>query len=99
MPFGLAQKTVEQLKDLFKKHPEISQVRIYGSRARGDYRRGSDIDLAFVLESKKDILSKLSWDLNELPTPYLFDIVDYKDLNNHHLKREIDRQGKLLYQR
>ena len=97
MSFGLTQKTAKQLKDLFKKYPEISQVKIYGSRARGDYKRGSDIDLAFFSESTKELSLRLSWELKELATPYLFDVVNYKILSNNYLKKEIDKYGKVFY--
>ena len=57
MPFGLNQKTINQLNSVFQKYPEINQVKIYGSRAVGSYRKGSDIDLAFFSESKEDLSS------------------------------------------
>ena len=97
MPFGLNQKTIQQLKEVFRKYPEISQVKIYGSRATGDHSRGSDIDLAFFSDSKKDLSPLISRDLNELPTPYLFDVVDYNHLGRGPLKKEIDGFGRTLY--
>ena len=99
MSFGLSQKTIAQLKSVFKKYPEIDQVKIYGSRARGDYEKGSDIDLAFFSESEKDLSSRLLWELDELATPYLFEVVNYNSLNVDYLKREIDKHGKLLYKK
>lgn len=99
MSFGLSQKTITQLKSVFKKYPEIHQVKIYGSRARGDYERGSDVDLAFFSESKEDLSPQLLWDLDELPTPYLFEVVNYNKLNVNYLKQEIDKHGKVLYKK
>lgn len=99
MAFGLPQKTITQLKSVFKNHPEITQVKIYGSRARDYYRKGSDIDLAFFSESEKDLSSKLSWELDDLPTPYLFDLVNYNTLNDSPLKEEIDKYGKVFYRK
>ena len=97
MPFGLAQKTIKQLNSVFQKYPEIKKVKIYGSRARGDYKKSSDIDLAVFAESKEDLSSRLSWELDELPTPYLFDVVNYNALNKKPLQKEIDQQGVILY--
>ena len=97
MAFGLPQKTITQLKSVFEKYPEITQVKIYGSRAKGHYRRGSDIDLAFFSESEKDLSSTLSWELDDLPSPYLFDLVNYNTLNESPLKEEIDKYGKGFY--
>ena len=99
MSFGLPQKTIAQLKSVFKKYPEITQVKIYGSRATGSYRRVSDIDLAVFAEPKKYLLSSVSWDLDELPSPYFFDLVNYNTLNNSPLKEEIDRYGKVFYRK
>ena len=97
MSFGLTQKTISQLNSIFQKYPEIHQVKIYGSRARGDHRKGSDIDLAFFSESEEDLSSRLSWELDDLPTPYLFDVVNYDKLKNNPLKKEIDHHGKIFY--
>ena len=99
MAFGLPQKTITQLKSVFKNHPEITQVKIYGSRAKDYYRKGSDIDLAFFSESKKDLSSNLSWELDDLPSPYTFDLVNYNTLNNTPLKEEIDKYGKVFYKK
>ena len=97
MAFGLPQKTITQLKSVFEKYPEITQVKIYGSRAKGHYRRGSDIDLAFFSKSEKDLSSNLSWELDDLSSPYLFDLVNYNTLNESPLKEEIDKYGKGFY--
>ena len=99
MAFGLPQNTIVQLKSIFKKYPEITQVKIYGSRAAGHYRKGSDIDLAFFSESEKDLSSNLSWELDDLPSPYLFDLVNYNTLNKSPLKEEIDKYGKVFYKK
>ena len=64
---------------------------------KGHYRRGSDIDLAFFSESEKDLSSNLSWELDDLPSPYLFDLVNYNTLNESPLKEEIDKYGKGFY--
>ena len=98
MPFGLNQKTINQLNNVFQKYPEIKKVKIYGSRAVGSYRKGSDIDLVIFSEPKKeDLSSRLSWELDELPTPYLFDVVNYDTLNKKPLQKEIDQHGVILY--
>ena len=100
MSFGLPQKTINQIRGIFKKYPEVNQVKIYGSRAKGHYRRGSDIDLAFFSKSKKDLSSSLFWELDDLPCPYLFDLIDYNKLHKQSsLKEEIDRYAKVLYKR
>jgi len=96
--FGLSKKTIQQIRDLFAKYPEISLVKIYGSRSIDNYKKGSDIDLVFYSESNKDLSARLSWELDELPTPYLFDVVHYDKLKSvNPLKKEIDKHGKVFY--
>jgi len=69
MSFGLKQAPFEHIQSVFAKHPEIDQVVIYGSRAKGNFRNGSDIDLTLI---GKDITEKLllliKLELDELNT-------------------------------
>lgn len=55
------------MDQLFRSHPEIEKVILYGSRARNEFRRGSDVDLALMTVS--DILFKLE---EESPTLLFF---------------------------
>ncbi len=95
--FGLPEKTVNELIEYFKSKPEIEKVVIYGSRAKGTYRIGSDID--FAIWSDKETLSGILLELDELPTPYMFDIINYKTLTHDKLKNNIDNEGKVFYLR
>ena len=99
MAFGLSHKTIEQLRSVFEKYPEITQVKIYGSRVTDHCRKGSDIDLAFFSESEKNLSSLLSWDLDDLSSPYLFDLVHYNKLGKCSLQEEIDKYGEVLYKK
>ena len=94
--FGLNDNTVKELLDYFKQNPYIEMVKIYGSRAKGNYRKGSDIDFAIWL-SENGKISTVEGDLDELPTPYKFDVTDYKKLNHEGMKNSIDRDGILFY--
>lgn len=96
MNFGLPQKTLEQILTFLQSFEEIEKVKIYGSRALGTYKKGSDIDLAFYTESNKDITAKLLAGLEELPTPYKFDVTNYNEITNQSLKEHIDKCGVVL---
>ncbi len=48
MPFGLPKETIEQICCVLKNHPQVETVLLYGSRAKGNYKNGSDIDLTFT---------------------------------------------------
>ena len=95
--FGLCEQTLVLVTECIRQFPEINWVKIYGSRAKGDYQRGSDIDLAF--SSPADYSAELHDALDELPTPYLFDVTHYETLRHKLLKEHIDRVGVVFYER
>lgn len=96
--FGLSERTIEELLKYFSSKPEIEKVLIYGSRAKGSFHIGSDIDFAIWTEDS-DKISTYLWELDELSTPYKFDVTDYKNLNYCEIKNSIDRDGILFYER
>lgn len=97
--FGLPDETVELLQKYFSSQPEVLKVVVYGSRAMGREKPGSDIDLALFTTSARDISGKVQADLEELSTPYLFDVVDYHRIAHEPLREHIDRVGKVLFER
>lgn len=98
MKFGLSRVTIDKINSVFIKHPEVEEVIIYGSRAKGNYREGSDIDLTMKGEKLTDsIVSKLKSDIEDLNTPYLFDISDFQNLNSSDLEEHINRVGQIFY--
>ena len=95
--FGLPERTIKELLEYFESKPEIEKVVVYGSRAKGTYKNGSDID--FAIWSDKDNTSEIATELDELPTPYMFDVTDYKKLSHENLKKSIDSDGIVFYKR
>jgi len=81
------------------KWDEIQKAAIFGSRAVGNYRRGSDVDLVIYGAQVTDkIVVRLSTLLNqELPLPYYFDVVHYESLKNEQLRIHIDTYARLFY--
>lgn len=98
-PFGISDKSYNLIITSFLKYPEVESVIVFGSRAKGNFKSGSDIDLAIKGEHcTEQTAFNLSVFLNEeLPIPYHIDIVYYNDLDNKDLKEHIDRVGKLFY--
>ena len=96
--FGLPERTIEELIAYFKTKPEIELVKIFGSRAKGTYHIGSDIDFA-VWADKRDSFYRIAGELDDLPTPYKFDVIDYKNLSHEGMKNSIDRDGIVFYKR
>ena len=100
MEFGLNQETIDKINSVFENHPEIDKVIIYGSRAKGNYRMGSDIDLSmFGNDLEYDLIGKVNSEIDDLNTPYLFDISIFKLLNSPSLEDHINRDGKVFYKR
>jgi len=99
--YGLLNKDIDYIRDGLSKFPQIEKAKIFGSRAMGNYKKGSDIDLAIIgSEVTEDILYELYDYLNEVyPIPYFFDILHYDDISNENLKKHIDNFGKIIYER
>ncbi|MBI5272616.1 MAG: nucleotidyltransferase domain-containing protein [Chlamydiia bacterium] len=95
--FGLPEQVLKLLQRYFAAHPQIVKVVVYGSRAMGRETAGSDVDLAIITKGDRDISGRIQADLEELPTPYLFDVIDYERVVNPSLREHIDRVGIVLY--
>lgn len=96
--FGLLNKETEELRTALAKFPEISKAVIYGSRARGDERVGSDIDLTLMGDNvTHEVLYRLSDEIEELMQPYYMDLTIYNELKNRSLIESIDREGVEFY--
>jgi uncharacterized protein len=94
--FGLSEKTIEIIKKLLSNYPQIKKVKIFGSRAKGNYKPSSDIDLALFGNIDDKLLRHIASELDELPTPYQFDVLNYNDIDNENLKNNIDKFGKIF---
>lgn len=100
MKFGLDQNTHDKINAVLAKYPEIERVLIYGSRAKGTFKPGSDIDMTLLGEEiSEQTLSKLKAELYDLSTPYLFDVSVYKHIESIDLKEHIERAGKTFYEK
>ncbi len=100
MTFGLKDRTVENIIACFRNFKKIDRVKVYGSRAIGNHKNRSDIDLA-VWGKNLDFsdIAHIKSELEELPTIYKFDVLDYDALGHENIKNHIDRVGKEIYVR
>lgn len=99
MKFGLKENMIQQINFVFQKFPGVNEVIIYGSRAKGNQREGSDID--FTLKGKNlnhDLLNTISLELDKLFLPYIFDISIFEKINDQDLIQHIKRAGKVFYE-
>lgn len=98
MEFGLAPFILDKFRTVFERYPLVQQAVIYGSRARGDYKSSSDIDLAvYAPEMNREQFGLLRFELDELPIVFTMDIVHMESLQNLALKEKIEREGKQVF--
>lgn len=87
-----------ELEKVFIKYSEIEKVLLFGSRARGDNKYNSDIDLCiFGEELTHSTLAKIDLDISELNTSLSFDILAFNELNKEELIKNILREGVVIY--
>lgn len=96
--WGLNNNTVTLITDLFKLYKKVETVKIFGSRAKGNYKPASDIDLVLFGNIDEKLVRHISSELDELPTPYKFDIISYKSIDNENLKKSIDEYAQIFFQ-
>lgn len=98
--FGLKQSTIRKINSVFAAVPEIEQVILYGSRAKGNYRSGSDIDLTVKGEGVSlSLLLKIENMLDDLLLPYKIDLSLFHVLGDPDLIDHIRRVGVVFYAR
>lgn len=97
--FGLSQEDLAVIIDILCAQPEIESAWIYGSRAKGNFKNGSDIDIALKGDLLNlEIVNHISYLLNEETLmAYQFDIVNYRTITNANLIEHIDRVGIEFY--
>jgi predicted nucleotidyltransferase len=98
--FGLKESTINKIIAVFAKYTQIDKILLYGSRAKGNYRNGSDIDLTLIGDQLNySQLSGIESDIDDLFLPYSFDISIFKDIDNPDLVEHINRVGVVLYEK
>ena len=101
MRYGLRESDIDCITDAVRKIEEIDECVLFGSRAKGNYQRGSDADLA--IKGDRITFSTVSrlhgWLNEESPMPYFFDVVQYETISNPKLQEHIDRVGISLFTR
>jgi len=101
MDFGLRQQDMDEIVRILHRFPVIEEAVLFGSRAKGTFKKGSDVDIAV---KGKDIdhadVASLSFLLNEESAmPYFFDIIHFDEISEKELLAHINRVGRCLYSR
>lgn len=89
---GLSRTTITKLQTIFLRHSNIQKVFLYGSRAKGNFKNGSDIDLT-LMAPKLGVteLLKIENEIDDLLLPYKVDLSLYHLIDNQDLRAHIDR--------
>src|ERR1035437_5222120 len=91
---GLPDQVLAGLQSVFAVRPEITSVVLYGSRAKGNYRPGSDIDLTIHANpSSYETLNACLQGIAQLNLPWRVDLSLYDHIDNQALREHIDRAG------
>lgn len=100
MKYGLKEETIEKISSVLSGFPEVEKAILYGSRAKDNFKRGSDIDLALIGSGLTlNILLRIENQLDDLLLPYHIDLSIFDSISNPDLKEHIQRVGKLFYER
>ncbi len=100
MQFGLKNDIVENIKNICSEFTQVDEAIIYGSRAKGNYKPGSDVDLTFKGENLNlRIINKISLKIDDLFLPYTFDLSVFAQIENQGLLEHINRVGVIIYKK
>jgi uncharacterized protein len=97
LQFGLKPSTIERINQVFAHYPEVEQAILYGSRAKGNYRRSSDIDLTLIGDLSYRQLLHLETAIDDLLLPYKVDLSLQTHIDNPELLAHIQRVGVVFY--
>ncbi|MEQ1662198.1 MAG: nucleotidyltransferase domain-containing protein [Thiobacillus sp.] len=98
MPYGLTDETLARIHGVLAAHPEVEKAMLYGSRAKGNFRAGSDIDLCLIgatLSLTQQL--QIESELDDLLLPYKIDLSRFHALDNPALIDHIERVGVTFF--
>jgi restriction endonuclease S subunit len=100
MNYGLSESTVEKIRGVFAQFPEIEKAVLYGSRAKGNFKTGSDIDLTlYGAALTSDLYATIADRLDDLLLPYSIDLSLFDEIDHAKLREHIQRVGVFFYER
>lgn len=97
--FGLDESIINKIIEILKKYEEVESAKIFGSRARGNHRNGSDIDIALFGENlTHTINTQIFFEIDNLYLPYKIDLINFNTLkSDDKLRENILREGVDIY--
>jgi len=100
MNHGLSESTVERIRDVLADFPDVEKAVLYGSRAKGNHRPSSDIDLTlYGRKLGQSQLARIDAALDDLLLPYKIDLSEMSSLTHPALLDHIRRVGMVFYEK
>lgn len=98
MPYGLTDIELEKMRRVFAMHGSVESALLYGSRAKGNYKQFSDVDMTLVGDGlTRDELVRIEAEIDDLLLPYRCDMSLFNSLRNEALIEHINRVGIEIY--
>jgi predicted nucleotidyltransferase len=95
--YGLPDGAVKKINNVLAKYSTVEKAVLYGSRVKGTYKNGSDIDLTLFGQITFQELLRIETELDDLLLPWLFDLSIYDHIDNPALIEHIDRVGLIFF--
>lgn len=100
MKYGLSARTINQICAVLAQYPAVDRAVLYGSRAKGNYKPGSDIDLTlFGVGLTPGLRATIAEALDDLLLPYTIDLSVFAELKHPELEAHIQRVGLVFFER
>jgi predicted nucleotidyltransferase len=99
--FGLKEAIIQKICGVFAKHPPVEKAILYGSRAKGNYKNGSDIDLTLLGGDglTLDELHRIMGEIDDLLLPYTIDLSIFHQVSDPDVIEHIRRVGVVFYEK
>jgi uncharacterized protein len=99
--FGLKESTIQKICDVFASYSQVEKVVLYGSRAKGSYKNGSDIDLTLLGgdDLTLRILFRIMEEIDDLLLPYTIDLSIFHQISDPEVVAHIERVGATFYEK
>jgi uncharacterized protein len=101
MRYGLKESVIQQISAVLARHPQVDQAILYGSRAKGNYKNGSDIDLALCggADLTLRVLYRIMDEIDDLLMPYTIDLSILSHITDADVVEHIERVGVTFYEK
>lgn len=99
--FGLEENDIQAICTILALHPQVEKAILYGSRAKGNYKNGSDIDLTLVggADLNGSVLTQIDWEIDDLLLPYTIDLSIFHQISDTDVIEHIQRVGVTFYEK